>query len=288
MMDLQFETQKNLKASFYTATIICILLLFFILWKWPLQTWNPPLQEEGMEVNLGNSDMGLGDDQPFLPGEPAPAEQPSPAANTVSESEAAKEIVTDDKDPEAAEIKPPAKPKKEAKKIEVKKVPKVERTAKKQQEIPEAPPAPKPKAVFKGVNGSGTGGNDADSYKKGGNQGIAGGNGDQGRPGGDPDANNYTGGGRGNSSISVRGLQGRKISRYPSFSDDFNTNAKVAVDIRVDESGVVLEAVYNPRGSSGTADASMKALALRKAKEVKFNPGDIASSGTLIFNFTVK
>lgn len=288
MIDLQFETQKNLKATLYTGIIISILLLFFILWKWPLNSWNPPMTEEGMEVNLGNSDMGLGDDQPFMPGEPAPAETQAPPANVQQEPEATKDIVTDDKDPEAAEIKTPVKPKKETRNTVEKKPPKNKRPEKKNEEKPVTPPEKKPKAQFKGVNGTGTGGNDADSYKKGGNQGIAGGTGDQGRPGGDPNANNYTGGGRGNSSISVRGLQGRSISRYPSFSDDFNKNAKVAIDITVDESGTVVDAVYNPRGSTGTADESMKELAKRKAKEVKFKPSEMESKGTLIFNFTVK
>jgi outer membrane biosynthesis protein TonB len=288
MTDLTFESQKNLKASIYTATIVGALLLIFIFWTWPLNTWYPPLQEEGMEVNLGNSDMGSGDDQPMQPGEPAPSEQSALPKNEQPAPEPAKEIVTDDKDPEAAEIKPPVRTKKESTKVEEKKRERIERVNKKAEEKPITPPAPKPKAVFKGVSGTGTGGNDADSYKKGGNEGIAGGNGDQGRPGGDPDAKNYTGGGRGNSNISVRGLQGRRISRYPTFTDDFNKNAKVAVDIKVDESGTVIEAVYTPRGSSGTADASMIALALRKAREVKFNAGDIESSGTLIFNFTIK
>lgn len=56
--------------------------------------------------------------------------------------------------------------------------------------------------------------------KKVGNQGIAGGKGDQGRPGGDPDSKNYTGGGRGNSGVSIsKGLQGRRITGTPSLKE---------------------------------------------------------------------
>jgi len=111
---------------------------------------------------------------------------------------------------------------------------------------------------------------------------------DQGQPGGDPKSNNYTGGGRGNSGVSIsRGLQGRRFSSLPSFTDDFNENAKVAVDIHVDASGAVTDADYQPRGST-TSDASMKAIALRKAKQIKFNAGSDESVGTIVFNFRVK
>jgi hypothetical protein len=157
----------------------------------------------------------------------------------------------------------------------------------KQPEIMPAKPQPKPKAVFHGVNGTGTGGNDADDYKPGGNQGIAGGTGDQGKPGGNPNSDSYTGGGRGNSGVAIsRGLAGRHITGTPSFTDDFNENAKVAVDVHVDANGNVTSTEYNPRGST-TSDASMKAIAFRKAKQVKFNSGGDESAGTIIFSFKV-
>jgi hypothetical protein len=85
----------------------------------------------------------------------------------------------------------------------------------------------------------------------------------------------------------LRGLNGRNIIRRPSFEDDFNENAKVAVDIKIDETGSVVSAEYQPRGST-TSDASLKAIALRKAKQVKFNAGSTESSGTIQFNFRLK
>jgi hypothetical protein len=151
------------------------------------------------------------------------------------------------------------------------------------------PAPPKPKAVFKGAAGTGTGGNEADSYKKGGSEGIAGGQGDQGRPGGDPNSKNYEGnGGKGNSGVSIsRGLQGRSISRLPSFEDEFNENAKIAVNIRIDEDGKVTSATYEPRGST-TSDASLKSIAIRKALQIKFNAGAEEASGTILFNFKLR
>ncbi|MFW1568030.1 hypothetical protein ACEV9J_24020, partial [Vibrio parahaemolyticus] len=100
----------------------------------------------------------------------------------------------------------------------------------------------------------GAGGNNADSYNKSNNQGIAGGKGDQGNPNGNPNSDSYTGnaasGNSGNGVTIRNGLDGRRITKLPSFEDDFNENAKVAVDITVDGSGAVTAATINPRGTT--------------------------------------
>ncbi len=289
-MDDHFEAQKNMKASGYTALICGLLLAVFLFIKWTLPEIPPPPIEEGIEVNLGNSDQGLGTDQPFLPGKPAPSNQRAytPPKPSVAENNDVKDIETDDKDPDAPAVIKPTVTKPNATKAPEKEVVKNSPVKNPQPVTAPTPPAPKPKAVFKGVNGTGTGGNEADSYKKGGNEGVAGGVGDQGRPGGNPDSKNYDGpGGRGNSGVSIsRGLQGRRITGLPSFEDDFNENAKVAVDIQVDENGRVTSATYQQRGST-TSNASLKAIAIRKAHQVKFNAGG-ESAGTLIFNFKLR
>lgn len=290
-MNDHFESQKNMKASGYTALICGLLLAVFLFVKWTLPEIPPPPMEEGIEVNLGNSDKGLGTDQPFLPGKPAPSDQQAytPPKPAVAENNDVKDVETNDKDPDAPAVIKPNVTKPTATKIPEKEVVKNTPVKNPQQVSTPAPPAPKPKAVFKGVNGSGTGGNEADSYKKGGSEGVAGGAGDQGRPGGDPDSKNYNGpGGRGNSGVSIsRGLQGRRITGLPSFEDDFNENAKIAIDIRVDETGRVISAIYQPRGST-TSNASLTSIAKRKALQVKFNSGGEESVGTLIFNFKLK
>lgn len=286
-----FESQKNMKASGYTLMICVCLLIIFLFVKWTLPNIPPPPEEEGIEVNLGNSEQGLGEDQPFLPGKPSPADNQSysPPKQINTPQEEIKDFETDDNDEEAPVIKKPPVTKPQATKIPEKEI--VKSTPVKNPKPANDPPAPtppKPKAVFKGVNGTGTGGNEADNYKKGGNEGIAGGRGDQGAPGGNPDSDNYKGGGSGNSGVAIRsGLSGRRISRLPSFEDDFNENAKVAVDIRVDAAGNVISAEYQPRGST-TSDPGLKAIALRKAKQVKFNASSEESSGTLQFNFRLK
>lgn len=271
--------------------IICVvLILLFIFVKWTTPTFPLPAIEEGIEVNLGSSDAGSGNDQPYEPGPPAPREQQqyTPPQPVAAENEPVKDVETDDNE-DAPAIKRPPVAKPDAAKITEKEVVK-SKPARKPDPVSEpAPLPPKPKAVFKGVNGTGTGGNEAETYKKGGSEGIAGGKGDQGRPGGDPNSKNYEGsGGRGNSGVSIsRGLQGRRFSSLPSFEDDFNENAKVAVDIKVDESGKVVSAVYQPRGST-TAAAALKSIAIRKAMSIKMTAGNEESFGTLIFNFRLK
>ena len=289
-MNAHFESQKNVKASTYTAVICGLLLAIFLLVKWTLPEIPPPPMEEGIEVNLGNSDQGLGTDQPFLPGKPAPNDQQAytPPKPVVAENNDVKDVETDDRDNDAPAIVKPTVTKPEAKKVPEKEVAK-NTPVRTSEPVNTAPAPPKPKAVFRGVNGSGTGGNEADSYKKGGNEGIAGGTGDQGRPGGNPDSKNYEGaGGRGNSGVSIsRGLTGQRITGTPSFEHDFNENAKVAVDVRVDESGKVISAIYQPRGSNSSS-GSLIGIAKRKALQVKFNATGQESAGTLVFNFKLK
>lgn len=289
-MTHNFESQKNLQAGGYTFGICALLLLLFFFVKWS----NPPLPlpafDEGIEVNLGSSDAGLGDDQPFEPGSPSPKEtqQFTPPQPVQQVAEATKEVETDDSDEDAPVVKKPPVTKPEATKIPEKEVVKSIPAKTVPVETP-APPAPRPKAVFRGTSGTGTGGNEADSYKKGGSEGIAGGKGDQGKPGGDPNSKNYEGGGgTGKSGITIsKGLAGRRLTTLPSFEDDFNENAKVAVDIRVDESGKVTSAVYQPRGST-TGSAALKAIATRKAMQIKLNESSEESFGTIVFNFRLR
>lgn len=71
-----------------------------------------------------------------------------------------------------------------------------------------------------------------------------------------------------------------------SFTGDFNENAKVAIDVHVDEAGNVTSAEYQLRGST-TSASNYIATAKQKARLIKFNPGSGESVGTLTFNFRV-
>src|SRR5688500_12636097 len=98
-----------------TLGIAGALLLLFILLKWSLPTVPPVPTQEFLEVNLGTDDFGSGDDQPLLPGEPAPAQQTSytPPQPVKAVAEDVKDVETDDREEnEAPAIRKPvvAKP----------------------------------------------------------------------------------------------------------------------------------------------------------------------------------
>lgn len=292
-MNADFETSKNMKAGTITGVITGLLFLLFFLVSWSVPVPEVPPVEEGMEVNLGNSDDGSGDVQPLIPGAPAAAPKvvntPPKASNAVED---AKAFETNDDDPEAEDVHVPKPKVSNPKSLNI---PKKENTSvekkivTKPQVVENPTPAPpKPKATYKGGDGSGPGGNNADKWNGSKSEGNTTGSGDRGKINGDPNSKNYDGfGGSGNGSGYTIGgdLKGRKILRQPSFQDEFNENAKVAVDLSVDGSGAVTSATYQPRGST-TSDAGMKDIAIRKAKQLKFAAGD-EQRGTIIFNFKV-
>ncbi len=143
----------------------------------------------------------------------------------------------------------------------------------------------KPKLpLYKGGNGNGGNGATEDNGYR--NQGYKPGNGDAGSPDGKPDAYGNSPGGRSGVSV-VRGLSGRRPIHFPSMQDDFNENAKVYVDIKVDAGGKVTDAGI-ARGTT-TSNSSLRTIAIQKAKELKFPPSqNDVESGTILFVFVLK
>jgi len=277
LIDRNFEREKNIKA-FIITTIICVILFFiFFLITFALPTIPPPLVDEGIEVNLGNSETGLGNIEPQAPGNPAESQNNNPAPSQQNNTQ---ESNIDDKGDEAINstikntIPAPTKPVSAPVKAPIKPI------------VNPTPKVPTPKAVFGGGTKNNTGGNNSDTYNGVKNQGIAGGNGNQGVPGGNPNSDTYGPGG-GNGGINIRsGLSGRKVAFIPKFEDEFNRNAKVAVDVTVDASGKVIAAAVNLRGTT-IADPKYKTIAIDKAYKVKFTGGSETQTGTIVFDFKV-
>ncbi len=281
-MTAEFEKVKNRKAAAFTGGIALLLTLLFFWVKWQLPVVEPPVITEELEVNLGSGDAGFGSDQPMLPGEPAPAAEPTytPPQPTPTAAAEAKDIDTDDRPSnDAIALPKPATPTPKATQIADNNKP-VNNPAPAAQPVVNNTP-PKPKAVLgRTVGGNGNGGNGADTYKPGGSEGIAGGVGDQGRPGGDPNGRKYDGPRK---NFGVRVLQ---ISDQ-SFEDDFNENAKVAMDVEADAGGRVTNATFQPRGST-TSSRNLIEIARRRAFQLKLGSSDGGQKGTVIFNFKVK
>ncbi|HET7897636.1 MAG TPA: hypothetical protein VFL47_08200, partial [Flavisolibacter sp.] len=163
-----FERQKNIQASLYTAGITAALFLLVYLVKFYEPVVPPPPQEEYIDINLGSSDVGSGNDQPQLPGEPAPAQQVAytPVHVTPQASSEAVKDVEENNDHEAAPVYKPAVTRTDAKKINDET--KVAKTTQTTANVTPTPAPPQPRAVMGQVRGgNGNGGNGAETYRPG-------------------------------------------------------------------------------------------------------------------------
>ncbi|MEX6689447.1 hypothetical protein QTN47_18210 [Danxiaibacter flavus] len=283
-----FESQKNIRAFGYTVGVCVGIFLLFFLTSWTLPQLPQPIQDEGVEVNLGNSDQGLGDVAPMIPGEPNESTETNVNPVAVSSPAPAQEDnkLEEDNAPDATPInpsKPAVKPNPNSTtRTEVKKHT-VKTTAN------PTPAPPRPKAVYAGGKNSGNGGNGADSYNGVRNQGIAGGNGDQGKANGNPNSDSYTGnGGTGHSGIRVTGkLSNRRVS-LPAMTDDFNERGVVVMDIVVNADGKVISATAQPKGTT-TTSSKLKEIARRKAMQLKFAANNNETeTGSIFFTFKLQ
>ena len=281
LSELDFERNKNMKATAYTIGVIGALFLFFILMSWTLPVTPPPPVDTGVEVNLGNSDQGLGDVPPQIPGEPAEQQQtnfnPPPSQQAQAQTDP---DVAENNEKDAPVIHTSPKPEK---KKQIAPVNNENKKATVKTVTNPTPAPPKPKAVYAGGKSASNSGNNADSYNNSRNQGIAGGKGDQGKPNGNPNSDSYTGnGGTGSAGISItNGLQGRHISSAARFQDAYKYGGKVSVDITVDENGTVTSARVKP----GSPFADLNAIAEKRARQLKFNKGNTPQTGTITIVF---
>ncbi|MEP6596047.1 MAG: hypothetical protein ABJA71_08865 [Ginsengibacter sp.] len=287
-MNDSFEIQKNKKAFSYTALICGLFLLIAILYTWPLQFTPKPVVQDLLEINLGNEHEGSGDIQSLIKGDPTPdvKEIYTHAKYSPAKEEPAKDIQADEKDdPEAAPVTKPTKVNPETKNIAKETVTKSLKNPNPAPVVNTTPTPPKPKLpLYKGANGAGGNGAAEDNGYR--NQGYKTGNGDTGSPDGKADSYGNSPGGRSGVSI-VRGLSGRRPTHFPSMQDEFNENAKVYVDIKVNALGTVTDASI-AKGTT-TSNPSLRSIALQKAKQLKFPPSkNDEEAGTILFNFILK
>ncbi len=293
-MQVSFEREKNIKASAITVAVCLLLFLFFFFLQWTLPQIPQPNFGEGIEVNLGNSETGSGNVAPQVPGEPSATEESKSAPPKSAQPDHQPNINADENaDADAPVINKTIA--KTATRPLIHPTPTIRKSTNTATTNP-TPAPPKPKAVFKGGTSTTSSGNRADSYNGVRDQGIAGGKGDQGNPNGNPNSDSYKGnaasgnaGSGGTGGVSIRsGLDGRRITKLPSFEDDFNENAKVAVDITVDRTGNVTQAMVNVRGTT-TTNQNIRNIAIRKARSLKLNAGDAEEqTGTLVFSFKLR
>ncbi len=262
-MQLNFEQEKNLKASIYTGLICVALSLVFVVLQWQKTppTITPP-EPQFMEVNLGNSEAGLGETPPLS--KEAPASDEQKVSNKIATSIPETEKINTSSDHPTDELVKTSKEKVVSKNT-----------------IPPPKPVKEAKAVMgKYKGGNGKGGNNQDSYNAIKNQGIVGGNGDQGVANGKVDGKTYTGKG---GPFVTKG--DRKIVKVYSFNGDVEA-ASIYAEIEVSPSGTG-KFIQIAKGSSSN-DAKYKSAIKEYLNKISFNVSDHSSVVTVKFKFEVQ
>ena len=222
MLSNNEQKERKSRVAAIAGTILfhamLVIALLFLAFHTPL----PLPGEEGVEVNLGNSNEGMGDIQPDVPSEA------TAAASTPSQNKADDQLVTENTD--------------ETPVIEKKKTKKPKPTpVVKKKPVVETPPEPtvNPKALYPGKS---------TKTSTGGNQGVTGKPGDQGSPNGTPGSPNYVGnGGQGNGISFDLGGRGSRSLPKPTYNSP--EQGKIVVSIKVDREGRV---TYASAGAKGT------------------------------------
>ena len=282
-MHSRFESEKNKKAFAYT-TVICgvlLLLAFFISWK--ILPLAPPVPQDLLEINLGNNEEGLGEEQPLIKGEMAPPqEQVADQQQAAAKDEPAKDIEPDDNaEEDAAPITKPIKPTPKTTNIAKQPVTQPVKTNNTSTVITPAPKPQKPKATYAGPgNGTGNGATEDNGYRYQGNK--PGGTGDAGDPSGKPDSYGSTPGGK---TGGPRVIGNRKIIKYYSFNGDLD-KATVYAIVKVSPAGTGTFAGFG-KNSTTRAQAYANAI-VQYLRNVQFDKSSQESTVTVQFNFNVQ
>lgn len=272
------QKKDRIRASITTITIHLLLLigLLFLGLSTPL----PLPEEEGVEVNLGYSDMGSGTIQSIKPLEQA---EPTAATATPKSSEQIDEDIVEEDNEEVPAIqeKPAEKPKQE-KFEEPEEVKEVIKEEVKPEPIVEKKPEPKPKPVVdprlmytgkKVAKGESQEGPDKTP-------------GDKGKETGDINSKGYDGlGGLGNGiSFSLGNRKAKTLPKPKYISDD---QGSVVVSIYVNKQGKVIRAEIMQKGTSVT-DIELRKMARNAAMKASFTPDMDAAEvqkGTITYKF---
>ncbi len=121
----------------------------------------------------------------------------------------------------------------------------------------------------------------------GGGKGNNNNSGNQGDPGGDPNANALDQLAPGSGRIGG-GLSDRGVVFEPEIKDNSQKTGKVVIKVCVDKTGAISEAKFTQRGST-TTDKFLVDVATKAAKQYKFTPSDIETQcGNITIDFKVQ
>ena len=282
--------KKNKRIAFwgtFSFTGAILVLLIILGFSTPL----PLPEEEGILVNFGYDDAGMGQVETSGIAQPEPTTPEESSTPPPTETETEENVMTQDfEDAAAMEAK-----KEEARKKreeEIRKQREREEELRKQKELEEK--RKKEEEERKKIeeltkNAFSQGGKEGSDSQSDGNNG---GDGNQGDPDGDPNAKNYgEGKGLGDKGIGYS-LEGRSPQggRLPKPVYTANESGTVVVRVTVDQNGNVTSASYQAKGSTTTSSKLIKA-ALNAAKKAKFNQDNNADAfqiGTITYRFVLQ
>jgi colicin import membrane protein len=282
------------KGKGIAGTIVIHLAILVLCLVFGFSVPPPPETEMGIVVNFGTDETGLGFIEPSAPAFQEEASPPPAAEPEITTDE--EPILTQDNEeaPEVKKVDPEAERKRqeqlEAERIRREQL-EAERIRKEQEEAErkrlEAEQQRQTEIMDrtrKALEGSKNAGTSSTS------EGVAGGEGNQGVPSGDLNSQNRgEGGGTGNSGISYD-LGGRGFQKLPLPQYDYQEEGKVVVEVSVDRSGKVIQAIPGIKGSS-TLDEYLLKVAKEAALQAQFDTkpnAPLVQKGTITYNFVLK
>lgn len=266
--------ENNLPKAFGLSALVMgvlVLIGFFIVFGGD----TPQYGMGGIIVNYGTSDEGMGDDYMSV-------DEPSVDEN-------ANNVKPDKIDPETTPVPTPSQQVTDkvvaTQDIEdAPAVPKKEKPVKANADVAtvekkNATPAVNPNALYKGKKNDGLGSGDGTGSTPG-NQGSA---------LGDPLASNYGEGGSGDGNMMLT-IANRRFEVRPSLQDDGQQAGRVAVEFKVNRSGVV---TYARAGVKGTTISSRTLLekcerAVMGARLNQLPNAPDSQTGVIVFNFKLR
>ncbi len=257
------------------SALIFLVLFTGLLMIFGFSAQFPPPEEEGILINFGTDELGMGTIEPRPTSQPiesvsTPIETSTPEPTTPTEN--TEEVVTQDFEEAAALEEKKRKEKEKQEEVEKQKREEAERIQQeeiekqKREEEERLKREQKQKEINDRVKGA-FGGNNATGDNTG--EGETEGNGNQGDPNGDINSGNRTGGPGGGNGVKAFVL-GRSSRSLPPPPKIHNTDGKVVVEVTVDQNGNVVSARPGVKGST-ISDASLLKVAKEAAMKAKFN-----------------
>ena len=283
--------ERNRRVYPKIAVILYLSLLVILFFFWKLTSPIVLDEGEGLLVDFGYTEVGLGNEEPDKNNPMNKIAIPSPGDPPLTQDIKEKVIVQDYEETEKIDAISETKTQKVVVVDNILKLPpkKLEKIVTIPNKNPMNVPAEKNKvdenSIFKGFKGNGSGT---------GSQGNVDGDGNMGDPSGSK-SDNYLGKstglgseGEGRGRIGS-GLVGRNLKSIPPIVDKSNKTGKIIISVNVNGDGTVKKSEFVAMGSSIT-DSELVNKCIQAAKKAKFSPSEDKDSdwGKLVFTFEIR